>query len=118
MENNTVSGPKTKEQKRIEAELRNQLHKQTRDLKKKINQFESSIEKLEKEKMELEEKLADPEFYQNGDAAKATNRYQAVQSDLEKAMGKWSEETEKLEQIEEERETQTGKHVELGQHWN
>ncbi len=102
LENNTVSGPKTKEQKRIEAELRNQLHKQTRDLKKKINQLESSIEKLEKEKMELEEKLADPEFYQNGDAAKATNRYQAVQSDLEKAMGKWSEQTEKLEQIEEE----------------
>jgi len=99
---NGASGPKSKEQKRIEAELRNKLNSRTKPLRKDIRKFEKEIERLESEKTELEEILADPEIYQKKESAELTMKYQKIEYELDGIMEKWAEAIEKLEQIEEE----------------
>lgn len=95
------SGPKTKEQKRLEAELRNKLHRKTKPLRKKIEKYEQEIERLEAEKEELEEVLADPEIYQKKEGAELSVKYQKIEKELDDIMDQWAEVTEELEKIEE-----------------
>jgi ATP-binding cassette subfamily F protein 3 len=109
LERDTVVGEKKekvesinrKEQKRIEAELRQQKHKATKDLTKEISSWEIKISSYENLIKDLESKLADPAIYSDGEAAKdITNRFNKTKSDLELANKKWEELTEKLLEIE------------------
>jgi ATP-binding cassette subfamily F protein 3 len=89
-----------KDQKRIEAKLRQNKYKATKDLIKSINVLESEISKLEKEYQELECKLADPEFYSKGEFVKqATANFNAIKFDLNTALNKWEELNENLQNI-------------------
>ena len=90
-----------KDQKRIEAEIRQQKHKATKDIIKFISNQEVVVSKLEKEFKELEHKLADPTIYSNGDLAKKTTaRFNSVKAELETALKKWEELNENLQEIE------------------
>jgi ATP-binding cassette subfamily F protein 3 len=90
-----------KDQKRIEAELRQQRHKATKEITNNISKIESQISKYEKEIKMLEEKLADSNLYSNGDLAKeTTNRFNEAKSELEKLLKKWEELNIKLAEIE------------------
>ncbi len=90
-----------KDQKRIEAELRQQKHKATKDLVIEISKVESMIDTYETKIKELEIKLADPVIYSKGEIAKETTKYlNQTKSDLELAMKKWEELNEKLIKIE------------------
>ncbi|MFZ2323115.1 MAG: ABC-F family ATP-binding cassette domain-containing protein [Ignavibacteriaceae bacterium] len=90
-----------KDQKRFEAELRQQKHKATKEIVKEILIWEEKVNKLENAVKELENKLADPNIYTDGDTAKdITNRFNKTKSDLEYALKKWEELNEKLQQIE------------------
>jgi ATP-binding cassette subfamily F protein 3 len=90
-----------KNQKRIEAEIRQQKHSATKNIIKSINDLELSISKLELEYKELEQKLVDPEIYSNEvDIKQTTSRYNKVKSDLEKAMSQWTQLNEELQKIE------------------
>jgi ATP-binding cassette, subfamily F, member 3 len=90
-----------KEQKRLEAEARQQKHKATKDLAKEISSCEEKIISFENEVSDLEKKLADPNIYSDGDVAKGiTNRFNKAKSGLDSALKKWEQLNEKLIEIE------------------
>lgn len=90
-----------KEQKRIEAQLRQKKHEVTKDITKKISALEGTIVKLETEQKELEQKLGDPEIYSDGEEArKLTLKFNNVKAELEKILKSWEALTEELQKIE------------------
>lgn len=90
-----------KEQKRLEAELRQQKHNATKNLVNEISSWEIKISSYENLVRDLEKKLADPNIYIDGNAAKdITSRFNKTKSELEAANKKWEELTEKLLEIE------------------
>jgi len=90
-----------KDQKRFEAEQRQQKHNATKDLVKEISHWEIKISSYENLINGFESKLADPGIYIDGDAAKdISNRFNKTKSELELANKKWEELTEKLLEIE------------------
>ncbi len=96
-----VTSTNRKEQKKIEAELRQQKHKATKDLAKEISRCEVKIISFEKEVKDLENKLSDPNIYSDGGAAKdITNKFNKAKSELESANKKWEKLTEELIEIE------------------
>lgn len=101
-ENKTVVNPvNRKEQKRIEAELRQQKHIATKDLIKEISKWEEKINLKEIEIKNLENMLADPAIYNDGIVAKeTTSKFNKAKSELDSATQKWEELTEKLLEIE------------------
>lgn len=96
-----VSSVNRKDQKRIEAELRQQKHIATKDIVKEISKVENQISNFEIKLKDLETKLADPTIYSNGETAKqTTNDFNQAKSNLDSAMKKWEELNEKLIEIE------------------
>ncbi|TVQ10285.1 MAG: ABC transporter ATP-binding protein, partial [Balneolaceae bacterium] len=91
------SGPKTKEQRREEAELRNRMSKETSGLRKEIRDCETEMSGLEKKKAELEHKIADPSVYESGDAQKLLNEFRLVEEKLDAVLERWAAASEKLE---------------------
>lgn len=90
-----------KDQKRIEAELRQQKHKATKDILKSISDLELQITNTEKEIKSLEEKLADPELYYDGELAKqTTSRFSSAKRELDSLLQKWEDLNIKLNDIE------------------
>jgi len=90
-----------KEQKRLEAEMRQKRYAATKTLVKQIELLESEIEKLETEKGELEKELALPETYADASLAKEKNRlYGQIKTDLEEKMDLWSKYSEELAEAE------------------
>ncbi len=98
--NRLGSGPKTKEQKRREAEIRNRLSQETKGLKKSIERCEKEIEKSESRKAEIEKKMMDPEFHQSAEAGPVVKEYNILQHRIDELMDEWGELTEKLESAE------------------
>lgn len=90
-----------KDQKRIEAELRKKKSDATKDLKKEVEILEAKIEKLESEKQQIEQDLADEKTYTNPETAKSKNaQYEKIKSELEDTFLTWSDKSHKLEEIE------------------
>jgi ATP-binding cassette, subfamily F, member 3 len=90
-----------KDQKRLEAEQRQQKHKATKDLVKEISKIENLISNYENEIKELENKLADPNIYSNGEIAKEiTGNFNKAKSNLDSAFKKWEELNGQLLEIE------------------
>lgn len=90
-----------KEQKRVEAEMRQRRYAATKDLINVISGIEKEIEKMEDIKTGLEKDLADVETYTDPVKAKdKTQKYSQIKMDIEAKMEKWSELSEKLTDIE------------------
>ena len=90
-----------KERKRLEAELRTEKYKATKELKEKISELEKTIETLEEEKSRLENELGQEEIFSNPELSKQkNNEYQQVKSKLETAYDEWTNATEELETVE------------------
>ncbi len=96
------TGPKSKEQKRKEAELRNVFNKKTKSLRDALSKTEDQLEKVETRKAELEKLLADAEFYQKEDAAPAIKEHADLSRKADELTEKWTELSEQLETVEEE----------------
>ncbi len=58
---------KSKEQKRLEAEARQNVSKERNRVKKEIDRLEEKLDTLTKRQSDLESQLADPKTYQNAD---------------------------------------------------
>jgi ATP-binding cassette subfamily F protein 3 len=97
-----TTGPKTKEQKRLEAEQRNKISKETRTLKKRIEELESKMEKLEAEKVVISQKMNDPSFYQSPGASSSIRRFEMIDRELDELLEKWTSEQEILESVKEQ----------------
>lgn len=89
-----------KEQKRLEAELRQKKYQATKDLTKEIEKIEKQISLLEDEQKTIQTKLADPDFYSNPEEVKQTNkRFKEVEKELEELLQNWELKTEELNKI-------------------
>jgi len=91
---------KRKDQKRIEADLRKSKTEATNELKKEIHHYEKLIEELEDAKSKLEKELGNESVYSNPKLAAGKNKeYENVKNKLEDVYHRWSEISEKLENI-------------------
>lgn len=99
--NGSAGGPKSKEVKRAEAELRNRFRKEMKPLKKRLATLEDDIDRMENEKSEIETQLADPEFYESGDAQEVLRRHGELERRLERSWEQWTEASTQLEELEE-----------------
>lgn len=92
-----------KEQRRIEAERRNELSRQTKPIRKKIETLEKEIEKKEFRKEEIEEEMAQPDFYDDAENVKKFSlEYDQLKADLTDCYSKWEEYQSRIERIEQE----------------
>lgn len=96
-----ITSANRKEQKRLEAELRQQRYLATKDLLKEIELIEKKIEQLEKKKADIEKDLSNPEIYSNPQLSREKNDgYSQTKDELESIFLHWTELTEQLEKIE------------------
>jgi len=90
-----------KDQKRIEAEMRQKKYLATKDLLKKVSGIEKKIETLELRQKELEKMLADPSVYSNPQEVKERNHeYQEIKNKLDLTINEWEKHSEELHRIE------------------
>jgi len=90
-----------KDQKRIEAELRQKKYEASKDIIKKIHELEKEIAGLENKEKELEKTLADQETYNNPNFAREkTTEFNKVKETLEVTLSEWEKFSEELNKIE------------------
>ncbi|UCE06349.1 MAG: hypothetical protein JSW07_22705, partial [bacterium] len=99
----TISAAKrSKEQRRLEARWRNELHRQKAPLNQRLQSLEQTIEEITNRLDELNELLAHPDTYENGVNIPELNReYQELKRSLEDKNRKWEEAAIELEALEE-----------------
>lgn len=92
-----------KEQRRIEAKRRNELSRRTKPIQKNIEELEKEIEKMEGRKDEIEETMAEPDFYDDAEKVKKFSlEYDQLKADLTDRYSKWEEYQNRMEVIEQE----------------
>ena len=102
---NTVAAPQSaaarKDQKRREADFR----QQTRPLRQKLEKYEQQMAKLQDKLSEIEQALADPAIYQDDAKNRLTDllaKQGPLKNDLEQAEMEWMDISEQLEQMEQQ----------------
>jgi ATP-binding cassette subfamily F protein 3 len=92
---------KSKEQKRLEAKWRNELHRQKNPLAQRLENLEEKIEVLSGRLDELNRLLAKPETYENNDSfMKLSREYLELKESLEDHSQQWEETALELEAME------------------
>jgi len=90
-----------KEQKRLEAEKRQQKFSLTKDLRKQLESCEKEITALEEFKLKIEKELSDPTIFSNPSLAKEKNiEYEKTKRLLEEEYNRWTELSNEIEKIE------------------
>ncbi len=93
------SAPKTKEQKRREAEARNRAYAALKNHRKRIAELDRQMERDNARMAELLELMADPDFYINEDASSdAVAEHAKIKQRLAAAEEEWFSLTEELEE--------------------
>jgi ATP-binding cassette subfamily F protein 3 len=88
----TESGPSRREQKRAEAEARQARARTRKPLETRLRKLEAEIDRLAREKSQVEAKLASTEFYARGDqdeVALALREQARWAEALEQAENEW-----------------------------
>ncbi len=97
------TGLSRKEERRIEAEKRQQKYKKLNPLQQKLDALEEKIEKREARKAEIEEAMADSDFYNDSDQVKElTMEYDKIKAELVEVYAEWEALAEQISKIEEE----------------
>ncbi len=97
------NGLSRKEQRKIEAEKRQERSRKVGQWSKKIKEAEQQVEKYEILKERLEEKMADPQLYQDEAAwVKTSKEYDDCKRRLDRWYERWEEAQEKIDQIDAE----------------
>lgn len=92
-----------KEQKRIEAEKRQQRYKATKDLKTRLAKLEKEIQQLEQELEKMNAILINPESYNNRNQIRELNeKHKELKLSLDKKVKEWEAVSLSLEEIERE----------------
>jgi ATP-binding cassette subfamily F protein 3 len=93
-----AQGPKTKEQKRTEAESRNRAYRATRETKKRLTSLDSELSAAQKRHDELVEQMADPSLYSDPVSfEKALGEYNELKQRLPQLEAEWISLTEEIE---------------------
>lgn len=92
-----------KDQKRIEAEKRQQKYQATKKIKSEIEKLENKIAELEEEKSQTELALTDPEIFSSPQkSSEYSKNLSRLKNELDDSYSKWTEYSDQLEQIEKE----------------
>ena len=95
-------GISRKEQKRIEAELRQKKYQATKVLIKNVRQLELKISELEIKERQLEKELSDPELYNKPELMREKNlQFNNVKQELTRLVEEWEKQTAELQNVEE-----------------
>ena len=95
-------GISRKEQKRIEAELRQKKYQATKVLIKNVRQLELKISELEIKERQLEKELSDPELYNKPELMREKNlQFNSVKQELTRLVEEWEKQTAELQNVEE-----------------
>jgi ATP-binding cassette subfamily F protein 3 len=90
------AGPKSKEQKRLEAESR----ARTSELRKRVTRIEADLDRLDAEIARVERKLASADTYLSGeDIVELSQRYESSRKKKERLEAQWAEAVESLEAV-------------------
>ncbi len=93
---------KTKKQKRLEANWRNELHRQKAPLTQRLDRLEQKIEAMTSRFDELNRVLAQPNTYENGaNVAELNREFNELKLSLEEHTRRWEETAIELESLEE-----------------
>ena len=85
-----ISGRKTKDQKKAEAESRQAVSKKRNRLQREVDSLERKINTLEAKKIEMEKSLVKPETYKDSSYSVALQKdYASVKKELEKSYKNW-----------------------------
>lgn len=96
-----AAGGNEKERRRLEAGKRQQRSNTLKPLQQRLQKLEKEIDQFEMKKRELENKLADPEFYKHKEESKeALREHKVLLSDLETCYAEWSYLTDQLTKAE------------------
>ena len=91
---------KSKEQKRIEAEARNRLYRETQELRQKIRGVEQSLDQATQEMETMSAQLSDPEVYRQGENIPELLRcHAAVKKQVETLTAEWEILAGQLEEL-------------------
>jgi ATP-binding cassette subfamily F protein 3 len=92
-----------KEQKRMEAEKRQQRYKATKDLKERLAKLEKEIHKHEQELEKINAALINPDTYNNHTQIRELNeKYKVMKLSLDEKVKEWEKVSLSLEEIERE----------------
>ncbi len=92
-----------KEERRIEAQKRQQKYKKLKPVKNKLDALESRIEKLEERKSEIEKLMADSGFYDDSEQVREISmEYDKLKAELVEAYSDWEELATEASEIEQE----------------
>jgi ATP-binding cassette subfamily F protein 3 len=92
-----------KDRKRLEAEQRQKRYKRTKPVQDKIEKIEKVVAAKEQQKAEIEQVMAHPEFFKDGENVKRlTAQYKTLEVELSEAYFKWNEMTRELERLSQE----------------
>lgn len=101
--NSQNNGLSRKEERRIAAQKRQEKYNQLKPLKKKIAPLEEEIEQMESRKNEIEEKMAEPDFYDDEEQVKEISmEYEKLKAELVETYAEWEELAMEISEIEEE----------------
>ena len=97
------SSPKTRDQKRVEAEARNRTYRASRETKVRHDRVEEELERAQRRHDELVQRLGDPGVYEDQEAFFAImEEYNQLKARLPELEGHWLHLTEELERLEAE----------------
>lgn len=100
---NADSSLSRKEERRIEAQNRQKKYKKLKPFKKDFERYEAKIENLEVRKSEIEQTMAEPDFYDDSERVKEmSQKYDKLKAELVEVYAHWEELAEKISTIEEE----------------
>lgn len=100
---NAAENATRKDQKRLEAELRQKRYQATKGLVRDIEKLEAEISSLEKAESDLERQLADESIYSDSARTRSvTIDYNKVKENLNYKLAEWARLSEELQKIEEQ----------------
>jgi ATP-binding cassette subfamily F protein 3 len=105
-----ASRPKSREQKRAEAEVRNRFSRHLQDAQTRASKLQIQIEQLENRKTNLEAQLAGEELYREPEKSKKLlAEYETIRRDLPGLVGEWEQAAQLAFEIERERDAEVRK---------
>lgn len=97
-----ATAKKYQDQKRLEAEWRNELYRMKKPIQKRLEKIEVDLEKAHERLDSLNARLADPATYQNGRTVQELQiEYQQCQETIKLLSSRWEEDALALEELEE-----------------
>jgi ATP-binding cassette subfamily F protein 3 len=108
-EKRAAHGRKTREERRREAEERNERYRKLAPARKEVEAATAEIEDLERKRAEMERAMASPDFYaREADFGETFRVYREIQAEIETKTARWEELTLRLEEMEREAAREEG----------